>query len=230
VSTIGFIGYVLSKKFGQRVGFWMSGLLGGIVSSTAVTIAAGRMAQRDPGRSHTALQAALLAGSVMYLRILVIVAIVSPGLVWLVWWKFVALACVGVLLSLRVGSDHADQPGGDVPALENPFEVTPALWFAALFVLLTMVVTVVKGYVGTAGLYGLSALVGVTDIDPFILSLITGTGNTVDVVVAGILIAMMSNVVARGIYFGVLVGGLRKETAMRYALWAALHVPLILLS
>jgi uncharacterized membrane protein (DUF4010 family) len=78
VSTVGFVGYVLTRRLGARVGLWLSGLLGGIVSSTAVTIATGRMAQRDPGRALAALQASILASSVMYIRILVIVAIVSP--------------------------------------------------------------------------------------------------------------------------------------------------------
>jgi uncharacterized membrane protein (DUF4010 family) len=52
VSTIGFVGYFLSKKFGSRLGLWLSGLLGGIASSTAVSIAAARIAKNDPGKQR----------------------------------------------------------------------------------------------------------------------------------------------------------------------------------
>lgn len=229
VSTIGFVGYALSKKFGKKVGLWMSGLLGGIVSSTAVTFAAGRMAQREPGRAKSALQAAVLAASVMYLRILVIIAIVSPALVAVVWWKFVALACIGILLSLRIRHDGVEPAGTEVPGLENPFELTPALWFAGLFVLLSMITTFVKSYIGTSGIFALSAVVGVTDIDPFILSLIENSGMQMNILVVAVLIAMMSNVIAKGIYFIFLVPSLRRQTLWRYSVWALLHVPLILM-
>ncbi len=229
VSTIGFVGYALSKKFGKKVGLWLSGVLGGIVSSTALTVAAGRMAQNSPSRSHDALQAAMLAGSVMYIRILVIVAIVSPALLPMMWWRFVALAIIGVLLSIRIHRDTREADGSEVPGLENPFEITPALWFAALFVLLTMATQIVKSYVGTSGVFALSAVVGVTDIDPYILSLVQNAALFQGIVAAGITIAMMSNVVAKGAYFSFLVPSIRRETAWRYALWAALHVPFILI-
>jgi len=79
VSSIGFVGYFLSKRLGSKVGLWLSGLLGGIVSSTAVSVAAGRIAQRSPEQSENALQASLLASSVMYPRTLALVAIINPA-------------------------------------------------------------------------------------------------------------------------------------------------------
>lgn len=228
VSTIGFVGYALSKRFGSKVGLWLSGLLGGIVSSTAVTIAAGRLAQKDWNQAVYARQASILAASVMYLRILALIALLSPALLPFVWWKFVILALVGVVLSFRTPGSEAAVPVKEVPGLENPFEITPALVFAGLFVLLSIATDLVKTYAGTTGVLTLAAVVGVTDIDPFILSLIQSEG--ISLITAGILIAMMSNTLVKGIYFTTLVPVGRKETLVRYGAWGLLHLPLILIS
>jgi len=227
VSTIGFVGYILSKRFGEKAGLWLSGVLGGVVSSTAVTVAVGRIAQGDPERTPSALQAALLASSVMYLRILVLIAFISPALVGVLLWRFIALSCVGVILALTVR--RAKETSGPVatPALHNPFEITPALLFAALFVVLMIVTNIVKNTMGSSGLIALGAVVGITDIDPFILSIAHEAGLTASVSVAAILIAMMSNTIAKGAYFGFLVRPARKETAVRYLIWAVLHIPLV---
>lgn len=228
VSTIGFVGYALSKRFGSKVGLWLSGLLGGIVSSTAVTIAAGRLAQRHPGQTVYARQASILAGSVMYLRILAIVAVVSPAFVSLVWWKFVLLALVGAVLSFRLPGRASENDTKEVPGLQNPFEISPAIVFAVLFVLLSIATELVKAYAGSAGVLTLAAVVGVSDIDPFILSLLQGPG--MNLIVPAILVAMMSNTLVKGIYFATLVPERRKETLVRYGIWALLHLPLILFS
>jgi len=229
VSTIGFVGYFLSKRLGDRVGLWVSGLLGGVVSSTAVTVAVGRAAQTAPERGRSALQAAILASSVMYLRILVLIAVVGPSLVPYLWWKCVLLAAAGVVLAIATpGRKEGDVPHG-APPLHNPFEITPALLFAALFVVLLVVTSVVRDTLGSSGLIALGAVVGVADIDPFILSLARPGAAAAEIAVAGILVAMMSNTIAKGTYFGFLVRTERKQTAWRYLLWAAIHIPLVLL-
>lgn len=228
VSTIGFVGYLFSKKLGDHVGLWLSGLLGGIVSSTAVTIASGRMAQKEPDRSKAALQGSLLAGSVMYMRVLVLLAVVNPALVPLAWWKFVMLSAVGVVLALTVRTDSSPKPGRHNPELQNPFEITPAILFAGLFVLFSIITTLVTKAVGDAGVIGLSAISGLTDIDPFILSVIQGNAMALSFMVAIVVVAMTSNTIIKGIYFGALVPGLRRQTLLRYGVWALLHIPLIL--
>lgn len=228
VSTVGFVGYVLTRRLGARVGLWLSGLLGGIVSSTAVTIATGRMAQRDPGRALAALQASILASSVMYIRILVIVAIVSPSHVGIIWWKLGVLALAGVLLALFLKGSGGQTEPQEESGVQNPFELTPALLFALLFVALSVTTTLVRSSAGDVGILTLSALVGVIDVDPFIVSLIQGADVSVTIVTNGILIAMMSNTLAKGFYFGVLARTVRRETGWRYVVWALFHVPLIL--
>jgi uncharacterized membrane protein (DUF4010 family) len=229
VSTIGFVGYILSKIFGPKVGLWMSGLLGGIVSSTATTLAVGRIAHKHPDRSKTALQASMLASSMMYIRVLVLILVVNPAYLPALWWKLPLLAVIGVLLS--VGIRPSDQPGDEqtLPNLHNPFEIRPAMVFGLLFVLLAIVTTLIQQRLGNPGVLALSAVVGVTDIDPFILSLVRAAFGATQVVAPAVIVAMMSNTVAKSIYFAALVPGARRDVFWRYAVWTVLHVPILLI-
>lgn len=227
VSTVGYVGYLLSKRFGRKAGMWMSGLLGGIVSSTAVSISAGRAAQKDPTQAASALQATLLAGSVMYLRILVLIAIISPGLVAFVWWKLCALMLVGAILAASVGPGKNEAGSAEPPELQNPFEIKPALLFAVLFVALSIFTVFVKQRMGDAGTFGLALLVGVVDVDPFILSLLREADVTPSTISTAIVVAAMSNTIAKGFYFGTLATTARRPTAARYAIWVLLHLVLV---
>ncbi len=227
VSTIGFAGYLLAKRFGSRVGLWLSGLLGGIVSSTAVTISAGRVARHSPDKTAHAMQASILAASVMYLRILVLIWFIKPSFVGHIWWKLVVLSVIGLLLALRVTKQSQASERTAVQTPQNPFEIRPAVVFAVLFVALAVITALAKEYYGDAGLLVLSFLTGVTDIDPFILSLVNQAVQFQPIVLSAILVAMMSNTIVKGIYFMSLSRELRLVTMWRYGLWAALHLPII---
>lgn len=229
VSTLGFVGYLLEKRFGSKVGLWMSGILGGIVSSTAVTLSMGRMARKNPGRAHSALQAALLASSMMYLRILVLIWFINASFVPSLLYRLLILSGVGIILSLWMSKKEIQPAKSESPRLQNPFEVRPAIGFAIFFVIISIVIGFVKSSMGDAGLLGLSSVVGVSDIDPFILSLVQGSDGTVHVFTSAIILAMMSNTIAKAIYFGTLSPTMRRETIWRYSIFALVHVPCILL-
>ena len=102
--------------------------------------------------------------------------------------------------------------------------------FGALFALLSIITELVTGYFGTTGLLTLSAVVGVTDIDPYVLSLVRGPAAVGPVLVSAIVVAMMSNTIVKGVYFGTLAKSVRKEAFIRYAIWALLHLPFILIT
>lgn len=227
VSSIGFVGYFLMKKFGDKVGIWLSGLLGGIVSSTAVSIAMGNIAKKNNQLDKRAFQATILASSVMYLRILVIIYFLNASVAYELWWKFIVLFIVGLLLSIIVRDKNSDTPAVPISTIHNPFEIKPAVIFASLFVILSIVTIWVKQFFGSAGLLGLSAIVGVTDIDPFIISLINKQLPVENIIGSAIIISMMSNTIVKGIYFGFLVKGLRKQVILSFAFWAAIHAILI---
>jgi len=232
VSSLGFTGYFLSKRFGNHIGFRLSGLVGGIVSSTAVAIAYGRMAQKNSTISKNALQGSLIASSVMYLRVLILILIISPTIVVYIGWQLILLSLIGFGLSFYKLKTHSGKSffNKESQNLQNPFEIRPALLFAVLFVVLSVITGWVKMYFGKSGVLTLSALVGVTDIDPFILSLISSSNFSINILVSAILIAMMSNTIMKGIYFSYLSAEVRKESIYRFGFLTLLHIPLILIT
>ena len=226
VSSVGFAGYFLIRRFGQTSGWWLSGVAGGIVSSTALSVAAGRIAQQNPAQAQHALQAVVLASSVMYLRLLALIALLSPTFVPALWWRLGLLSAAGFVIAWVVRPRNGEETGTNVTTLQNPFEVFPALVFAGLFVVFTIVTALVRTHFGDPGLLALSALIGLADITPVVLSLVNDTAVT-PTLIAAILVAMMVNTLAKGVYFSALVSSARRATLMRFGVWAALHVPLI---
>jgi uncharacterized membrane protein (DUF4010 family) len=228
VSSVGFVGYFLTRKLGGRMGLWVSGIVGGVVSSTAVAVATGRIAARSPEKAGAALQAAILASSVMYLRILVLVWIVSPVFGQELSWRLPALSLVGVALAVSVPNRSGQKEEERMENLQNPFEILPALVFAGFFTLFSVATSVVQTFMGDSGLVLLALVVGAVDIDPFILS-VAREAAVQPILIAAILMAMLSNTVAKGVYFGSLAAPVRKQAFLRYGAWALLHIPLALI-
>jgi uncharacterized membrane protein (DUF4010 family) len=228
VSSIGFVGYFLSKRFGNKVSLWLSGVAGGIVSSTATTIALGRIAHKSPEHAGMALQASILASSMMYVRILVLILVINPAFLPAMWWRLTLLFLVGVVLSFRIRPSGESEEKAVFPNLQNPFEIRPSIVFALAFVLLMIVTKLIEQRMGSTGLLALSAVVGFTDITPYILSLLHPSTQMARSVVLALTLAMMSNTTAKSIYFASIVPEARRETFLRYGVWAALHIPLLM--
>jgi uncharacterized membrane protein (DUF4010 family) len=228
VSTLGFVGYLLEKRFGKKVGLWLSGILGGIVSSTAITISMGRMAKMNADRAEGALQATLLASSVSYLRMLVLIWFISPLMFHALALKFFIITLGGILLSLKMFHNEQVVKEAEITELQNPFEIKPAVVFGILFVAISVATGFVKATIGNSGILGLSVLVGLTDVTPFIMTLSNSAGEINTVFTAAIILAMMSNTIAKAFYFGALSTTNRKETAIKYGILALLHIPMLL--
>ena len=227
VSAIGFVGYILSRKIGSSLGVPLSGTLGGIVSSTAVSVATGRLARENPEQAGVALQASLLAGSVMFLRLMVLIGVFGGGFAAGLDWRLALLCMTGLVLALTVrkkamvaGDSHS------LPAMQNPVEIRVAVLFALLFVTVKIATSFAHAHFGQLGVMGLGSFAGLVDVDPFVLSVVQGalTGR---LAIQAILLAVMVNTLAKGVYFAVLAGRNRGAVLWRYGVWAACHIPLI---
>ena len=227
VSGIGFIGYILARKIGPRAGLPLSGLMGGIASSTAVSVATGRLARDNPEQFGAALRANLLGSSVMYVRLAVLLAVFGRPYLPDLGWRLLLLGAAGMLLSLtlRDGGTAAD---GKTPHIQNPVEIRVALLFGLVFVALRLATRLAEQHFGSAGVMGLGALAGVVDVDPFVLSMFQGQ-TAARLVVSGVLVAVMINTMAKGVYFALLSGQRRAASLWRYGCLALLHLPLLLL-
>jgi uncharacterized membrane protein (DUF4010 family) len=145
------------------------------------------------------------------------------------WWRMILLALIGAatVTGVRSGRGSGDETL-NVPTLQNPFELRPAMMFGIFFVSLSIISMLASDIFGKTGLLVLSAITGVTDIDPFILSLVQRSSGVDHVQLSAIIVAAMSNTLMKGIYFGALAKQMRKEALLRYGAWALLHIPFII--
>ena len=195
IASIGFAAYVAIRLMSMRQGLMITALLGGVVSSTAMTVTLARLAA---GRNlHTILASGLLATSaLMFPRILLEVGLVNASLLPYLTWPLAMAALVyatgAVLYFLRAGSESEEQAE---PPLKNPFELGPALRFAALLALILLLVEGAQHWFGDIGVYLVALLSGLADVDAITLSLARSAQGELeaDVAVHGIFLAALSN-------------------------------------
>jgi uncharacterized membrane protein (DUF4010 family) len=203
VSGISYIGYLLQRYFFAEKGLLINGFLGGLYSSTATTLVISRYSQSITGHDYTLVSATVFATAVMYARLLAILGVLSASLFYLLLVPMLALGTlslvVGILLARlqpNNGTSGADAGMGHV----NPLELGVALVFALMFVVMGVLTHYIVGTYGSSGLNILAFMSGVTDIDPFVLSLINGSYNMdKNTLACAILIAAGSNNLFKGI-------------------------------
>ncbi|GET36547.1 MgtC/SapB family protein [Microseira wollei] len=228
IAGISYIGYFAMRIFGTRVGLLATAVLGGLVSSTAVTLSYGRMARREQ-RNFALLGAGIsLAAGTMAVRILVEVAIVNFSLLpWLVA-PVAILAMVPLVAAVAIATrTPASKSSAEVP-LKNPVELGSALGFGAVLSLLFILVRAFESWFGNAGIYILSAISGITDVDAVSLSLAqaTRTNLPLSVGATGILIAAMVNTVVKAL-LATFIGGWQLARWCATILLSALGLSLI---
>lgn len=203
VSTISYVSYLLRKFVFPSAGIFFTGILGGLYSSTATTFTLARKTKTESYPVVLTASAILAATAMMYLRILALAWFFNGSLGHRLLFPFVAMALVSLAVGGWLGYKAGKSPALDSPTMEtqrNPLEFRTALLFAVLFVFFGVLTYYTTQYYGTAGLRWLSFVVGVTDIDPFILNLFQGQEYQPDLVVLLILQATMSNNLLKAIY------------------------------
>jgi uncharacterized membrane protein (DUF4010 family) len=203
VSTVSYGSYVIQKVTKGQGGVILSALLGGAYSSTVTTVVLAKRAKRE-NRPHLFSGVTLVASGMMYLRLAGLVSIFNRSLITILGVPFLVLAGVSIACGW-LWSRVPDAKAGDVEREfepNNPLELRAALGFAVLFVTMMVATHLVVTYLGKAGVYSLAALMGVTDVDPFIMGMTqaAGSNTTLSVAAAGILIAASSNNLVKGIY------------------------------
>jgi uncharacterized membrane protein (DUF4010 family) len=226
ISGISFMGYILIKLVGPEQGIGLTGLLGGLASSTAVTLSLAQRSQEEQELARPFALAITVAWTVMFARVLVEVAALNTALLRVLWPPMVASAAVGLAYCAYLYLvQHTEKRQSDVP-FANPFELGPAIKFGLIYAAILVLSKAAQMYLGSAGLYLSSFVAGLTDVDAITLSLaeLSRAPGGVDLPTAqrAILLAVMANTVAKGGI--VLTAG---AAALRRALAPALALILV---
>jgi uncharacterized membrane protein (DUF4010 family) len=203
ISTISYLSYVLQKMTKGQGGVVLAALLGGAYSSTVTTVVMARRAKREL-RPHLFAGGILIACGVMYLRLVILLALFNRQLLLLLYIPFLVLAGlavgIGWLWSRRVDDNTQEVQRESEP--KNPLELLTAFLFAGLFLVMLVATQLAVTYLQRTGVYTLAVIMGVSDVDPFIMGLtqVAGTLTPLKIAAGAVLIAAASNNIAKGIY------------------------------
>ncbi|MFZ5660435.1 MAG: MgtC/SapB family protein [Pseudomonadota bacterium] len=215
VSGLSFLGYFGAKLLGARKGVLISALFGGLVSSTAVTMSFARLSKSNPQFSAGLASGIILASAMMFLRQAAVAWAINPRMGQVLALFVLPAALLGALFFWR--TQHQVQESADVP-LRNPFELTQALSFAAIYAITLAAAQLALDYYGQAGVYALSLASGIADVDAITLSMADLSINgrlVLGVAVGGALLAGLSNTLVKA-GLGV---GLGDRRLRPYLLW-----------
>jgi uncharacterized membrane protein (DUF4010 family) len=196
VSAISYASYLIQLRTTGKGGIILAAILGGIYSSTVATVVLAKRAKEER-RPHLFSGSILIASSVAYARLIVLVALFSRALAAKLALWFIAFTVVGSLFGW-FWTTRQERESGEVKSqvvAQNPLELSAAFLFALLFVVMLALTHYAVVYMGSAGVYGLAALTGFTDIAPFVLGLANtvGTTTSVNLAASAIAVAMASN-------------------------------------
>ncbi len=171
ISGLNFASYVLVKVVGQEHGIGLTGVLGGLVSSTAVTLGFSQRSRSEPALAPTFTLGILVAWTVMFFRVLIVVALIAPPLARRLAPGVLLLGVVNLAACAWLWTRRAGGGASTVRSGSNPFELGEAIKFGAIFGLVTVVAKAAQLYFGNAGLYLAGAVAGLTDVDAIALSM-----------------------------------------------------------
>lgn len=205
VSAVSYGSYVLQQLLRGRGGLVLVAVLGGMYSSTATTVALARRTQRERDEDpHLSAGSIVIASGVMYLRLIVLLGIFNRALMTMLAPSFAALAAIAIgagwYWSSRAGARATEVEQRHGP--KNPLDLGTAFLFALVFVAMLVATHLALDHFGRGGVYLLATVMGVSDVDPFVMGMTQAAPGTTPLALAAaaILIATAANNLAKGVY------------------------------
>ncbi|CAA7614197.1 MgtC/SapB family protein [Magnetospirillum sp. UT-4] len=210
VAAISFVGYFAIKIAGPRIGSLLTGVFGGLASSTALTVSFARMGKQSPGMQALLAAGTVLANTTMYVRLGVIVLLLNQPLGYRVAPILGAMAAAGLVATWLLWRSRVDEGRPAAMTLSNPFELGMAVKFAALLAVVMVASKLAQGWIGSTGLYLLAGAAGLADVDAIALSMsqMGGRGTALAVAATAVTIAAFVNTGVKAALVGALCGGL----------------------
>lgn len=200
IAGLSFAGYIAMRAIGAERGILLTGLLGGLASSTATTITFARLAHRiHLGQVLAA--GTLLASATMFPRVLVEVAVINPQLLLDLVMPLGLMTLTSIVYGLWLWRRHHAQPSTDLLSLHNPLELKSALQFGLLLSVILVLAEAFRAWLGEAGIYLLALVSGIGDVDAITLSMarMSTVDLSADVATRAILIATLTNTLMKGV-------------------------------
>jgi uncharacterized membrane protein (DUF4010 family) len=236
ISALSMVGYVAVRVLGAARGIVITGFFGGIVSSTAATLTFARQSRETEISSHALAAGTLISWTVMFLRVIVLVALLRWSLFPRVFVPLLLLAVLGGLLCAGA-LFRTQQVVGHQPVLTreasftNPFRLISAVKFALVFAAVLLASKIVNRYSPGVGMYWLSAIAGSTDVDAIVLSIAEmgkNDGARTVMLAQSILIAGAANTLVKyGLVAGLGSSALRRTLLVPTLLFAGASVAAI---
>jgi uncharacterized membrane protein (DUF4010 family) len=201
ISGLNFASYILVKVVGTEHGIGLTGLLGGLVSSTAVSLGFAQRSRTQPEQAPALALGILVAWTVMFFRVVLLVAVIAPALARDLGLGLGALGALSLAIVLVLRRRQRSAERASVATGANPFELGEAIRFGVLFGVVTFAAKAAQVYLGDAGLYLAGALAGLTDVDAIALSmaqLAQGEPASEAVAARTIVIAVLANTLVKG--------------------------------
>ena len=230
VSLIGYVGYVLIRILGPERGLTLTGFLGGLVSSTAVTISMSAEVKENKDLLYPAAFATAIASCTMFLRVLIITLVFSRELFLSILPHLAVMAIVVVALAYRFHSKTTLV--GKNLVIKDPFKIIPALEFGLFFAIILVVSKLAITYFGDLGAYAAGMIGGLADVDAVVLSMATLSKENLNLTIAAnaITLAAMTNTIVKlaiSYILGTAVFGNKMATILIPAIIAGIVVILI---
>lgn len=200
ISGISFLGYVMFKILGSKRGTGLTGLLGGLVSSTATTLSFSQRSHKSGQFAKPFALAIIIAWTIMFARVLIEVGAIHYPLLDELWLPLVAAGVVGLIYGIYLYLGPTAEDEEDVQ-VSNPFELRPAITFGILYGVILIVARAAQVYFGDTGIYLSSIASGLADVDAITLSMteLSRSGNlALPTAARAIVLAVVANTVVKG--------------------------------
>jgi uncharacterized membrane protein (DUF4010 family) len=222
ISGINFLGYILVKVVGPKKGLGISGLLGGLASSTATTMSFSERSKSQTGMEKPFAVAIIVAWIIMFFRVIIEVAVVNNQLLFGVWPALAAMGLAGLIYAVYLYFSQTAVDEEEL-ALSNPFELGTAIKFGLIFALALLGTNAAELYIGEKAIYLTSVIAGLADVDAITLSIsdLTRIGGSISLETGkyAIILATISNTLAKG----ALVFSIGSKSLRRY-IWPIMVV------
>jgi len=202
-SGLSFVGHVMRRIAGPGRGYLVSGLIGGLVSSTNVTLTFARLSRIQRPMQRALAFGAVAANAVLYPRVFVAVAVLNAALLFPVL-RYLAAPALLLAVVTAAGLRSRDLDAGDEagsPLARNPLQVSAAVQMALLFQFVITIVGVARARWGDAGTLSTAAVLGLTDVDALTVSMAreVATKGSLDTAALAIAIGVLANTVLKTI-------------------------------